>query len=155
MSGPVSFITGLCTRYVYVTYVSSEGFQPRSLTGSNEVGLSMADETGPSPRFGCDLRGSESDRFGGGGVRVRFGLLGPGFGFGSVSPGQVRVRFGFAPPGSDSDRRPVRFGFGIRTRGLIWRLVTMRSGPTGLPCGSKSVHLCSSQRQFWTSYGQY
>ena len=45
MSGPIPFITGLCTRYV--TYVSSEALvlTPPS-HGSNDVGLSMADETG-------------------------------------------------------------------------------------------------------------
>ena len=44
MSGPISFVTGLCTQYV--AYAFSEGFKPRSLTVPNEVGLSMADEAG-------------------------------------------------------------------------------------------------------------
>ena len=100
--------------------------------------------TRASPRFGCDLRGSESDRFSGSGVWVQFGLPGPGFGFGSVSPGQVLVRFGFVCPvrvrfgiGSDSALKsgamPMRIADAMSVEiQLFTNRYLMKT--TGLPC---------------------
>ena len=58
---------------------------------------------------------------------LRFGIRLDIGGSRSGPEGRRQVWFGFAPPGSDSDRRPVRIridiGSGIRTRRLASRII--------------------------------
>ena len=76
-------------------------------------------------RIGFGTRGSDSDRF----RHSRFG-------FGSDRLPQVRIRIRSAYTGSDSDRRPVWFGFGIRTWGLGCSSPTNSSGVSSSQSGS-------------------